>query len=75
MKLRRKLAKMTPSISQDSTSQPTLAEQTRQEVADIVTTIADLETDQEQQTVGSNCSSENEKNDDLLEVEEHGLSE
>ena len=75
MKLRRKLAKMTPSISQDSTSQPSLAEQTRQEVADIVTTIADSETDQEQQKVNSNCSSEIEKNDDLLEVEEHGLSD
>ena len=46
MKLRRKLAKMTPSVSQESTAEQTV--QTRQEVADIVTTHADLETDQEQ---------------------------
>ena len=73
MKLRRKLAKMTPSVSQESTAEQTV--QTRQEVADIVTTHADLETDQEQLPVDSNCLSENEKNDDLIEVEERGLSE
>ena len=73
MKLRRKLAKMTPSVSQESTTEQTV--QTRQEVADIVTTHADLETDQEQLPVDSNCLSENEKNDDLIEVEERGISD
>ena len=47
MKLQRKIAKMKLPIGQES-SQSGLAQQIRQEVADIVTSVAEVETDPQQ---------------------------
>ena len=75
MKLRRKLAKMNPTISQESTLSA-MAEQTRQDVADIVTSISEVDTDSQQQhTVEKDCTSETDGIEDLIEVEEAGSLE
>ena len=75
MKLRRKLAKMKLPIGQES-SQSGLAQQTRQEVADVVTSVAEVETDpQQQQTNANGNNTDTDEIEDLIEIEGKDVSE